>query len=204
MMKPDAAMNLIMQPDFFVGLIFIATDLNSIHSKVGMDVARSIRMFRIHFRQGHECSAIFRPALQLRQLLKSRPAFHHWTTAASCTAHGDQCSQGCGNVPRVFQQPRGILFELNKRLHAFHRIAKNKPRAFERSKEIADHREATARDVLKQNRRAATFTDSAMNLSRFQIRTHFALQTNELPVTFQITNAFLKVAVTHEDRLRRH
>jgi hypothetical protein len=62
-MKPDAAMNLVMQSNFFVGLIFIATDLNSIHPQIGMDVARTIRMFGIHFRQSYEGSTIFWPAL---------------------------------------------------------------------------------------------------------------------------------------------
>ena len=104
----------------------------------------------------------------------------------------------------MLQQPRGIFFELNKCLDAFHGIAKNKPRALDCPEQITDHRKATACDVFKQNRRATTFADTPMNLSGLQIRADFALQANELSVTLQITNTFLKVAVTHENRLRRH
>jgi hypothetical protein len=105
-------------------------------------------------------------------------------------------------MPRMFQQPRGIFFELNKCLDAFHGVAEDESRAFNGPKQIADHRKTTACDVLKQNRRTTTFTNTSMNLRRLQIRADFALQANELSVTLQITNTFLKVAVTHENRLR--
>ncbi|MNR30064.1 hypothetical protein D3C85_1474950 [compost metagenome] len=62
-MDSDAAMNLVMQADFFIEFILVPAQLNPIHPKIGIHNAWLIWIFRIHLRQGNECAAILWPGL---------------------------------------------------------------------------------------------------------------------------------------------
>ena len=66
MMNADTAMNLVMQPNFAVGNVIVAVQLDPVHSHVRILEAGVVGVFRIDLRQRDERSAVSRPALQLR------------------------------------------------------------------------------------------------------------------------------------------
>ena len=62
-MDADTAVNLVMQADLFVGLVFSTGKLNAIHAQVGSLQAGLVGVLGVDLRQRDKCSAVVWPGL---------------------------------------------------------------------------------------------------------------------------------------------
>ena len=197
MVKTNPAVQLIVQTNLLVHPVLISAQLHAVHAYVGIEVAGFIRMLSVHLRQRDKRTSIHRPAFQLRQLIDRRPTVQHRTVSAFGKPHGQQRLQSPRDPQRMFQQVSRVLLQVHQRFHGRQSIAKQKSRTLQRPKEITDHRKAAVGHVFKQNRRATAFADAAMDLCRLQIRTDFTLQSHQTTVLLQISDALLKISISH-------
>ena len=65
-MNAYASMNLIMHPDLLVGYIFVAPQLNAVHTDIRLHGTRRIWVLGIHLWQGNKRATVIGPRFDLR------------------------------------------------------------------------------------------------------------------------------------------
>ena len=70
MVHADAAVNLVVEPDFAIRHVLLAGELHAVHAQVRLSQAGPVGVFGINQWQGHEGPAVIGPALDLRELVE--------------------------------------------------------------------------------------------------------------------------------------
>ena len=149
-MDTNAAMDLVVEPDFRFRIIIVARNLHAVHTHVGLHQPRLAGVLGVHLRQRHKGSAIIRPALQLRQLVQSDLVLHHRSAPDRFRLHLPRDKRSLPVLQRIFQRLFWVYFEPDSALYVDKRIAKNVTGSFQRSEQIRSHRELAADGILEQ------------------------------------------------------
>ena len=80
MVQTDPTMELIVEPNFTIGLIFSTGELDPIHTEIGKTPARLFRILGVNLGQSDKGTPIVRPGLQLWQTFNSSFPGHNWST----------------------------------------------------------------------------------------------------------------------------
>src|SRR5262249_12977917 len=138
----DAAMDLVVQADFAVGLIGVAGELDTIHAQVGVPPAGPVGVFGVDLWQGDERPAVARPADQLRQFADARVVSEDRSPRAELRPHVPESTRYVPVAPRPLPEAGRINLQLNEMTYGLQSIAEKETRPFERAEQVTDHREA--------------------------------------------------------------
>src|SRR5262249_15735172 len=145
-MHADAAMNLVVQPDFAVGMILVAGKLDPIHAEIGLPPTGTVRVFGVDLRQRSKRPSVPRPTHKLWQLMDRRPRVQDWAAPNPFRPREPQNAGNAAITPRIFPERRRIDLQFNQPANGIQSVAEEEASAIERAKEITDHRKSAAFD----------------------------------------------------------
>ena len=187
----DPAMDLIMQPDLAVGSYWLPASWIRYIPRFDPLKPGPVGVFGINLRQGDERPAVHRPALDLRQLIDRRSDAPGSARSARAGARSRQSVRG---VPRYRQgflaSAARINLELDQPAHRLERVAKHEFRPIERAEQVAQNRERRPLDPAKEQGGPARLIDPALDGGDFEIGVDLLVDDDELPVSFQVADAF--------------
>ncbi len=197
--RADAALKLIVQPDLAVVVISPAGQLHAIHSQVRAIQPGLVGVLGVNLRQGDVGAAVVGPTRQLRQpvqgrLLCQHGAARHPPRAGVPSRPGrpqikSRTAQGVGRIDLQGDQPADGV----------QRVAEDVAHPLHRAEEVGEHGKLAVLGGGEQDGRPAGAKQPPLDFGHLQVRINRLVDDDQLPPGPQVQNAVAKSSIAHND-----
>ena len=138
------------------------------------------------------------PGDNLRQIGEGSATFQNRSVPGSSRQQMKSSNWCLDNIQGVFQERKRVDLEVNQASNIIEGIPKDKAGALKGSVKVSEQRELAVERVGKKQRRPASLIHTALHRPDLEPRVKRSSYFKQHPTLFQVSNTFLKIAVSHQ------
>ena len=197
MVHADAAVELVVQANLMIALVFVATQLHAVHAEIGVLRAGVVGIFGVNDWQRDEGATVVRPTGHLWQTGEGNFVGQHRTPTHAFGQHGERIVWRSPVPPWLLQRFCWVDFEFYQSPDTVEGIGEDPFNASLGSIKIDEHGKGRAMRFGKQHGRATCAKQPPLNFRYLQVWIDRMIDLDKLPLGAQGRDTGLKSFKSH-------